>query len=141
MTKHIIFMFNKGLKRDGGPSSFPCTTYYQDSRTFGLGSLSSNQFSVQVASLFQIVVFSSNSIVALQFFYTDGSVNIFGNPNNGLVTKIDTVQITNNDLIGVNLNYGSVINSIQFILLCKTTNVVSGKVYFKLHLDGRHLIG
>ena len=111
-------------------ANLPCTTYYQDSHTFGSGSVSSNQFSVQVASLFQIVVFSSNSIVALQFFYTDGSVKIFGNPNNGLVNKIDTVQINDNDILGVNLNYGSVINSIQFILLCKTTNVVSATSIF-----------
>ena len=112
-----------------------CSVFAQESTTFGSSSPSSIPFSISVSNLYQITIFSCDHLVAFQFYFLNGSSTTFGNPNNGLVTQINTINLSNSIIVGINLSYGVNINSIQFILTDKATNITSATSLFG-HLAG-----
>ena len=98
-----------------------CSIYNKVSGIFGNTSASSVPFTVSVTNVYEILIYSCETIIAFQFFYYNGSTEVFGNPNNSYVSHIDKINLRDHSIVGVNLNYDEVINSIQFLLMCKTT--------------------
>jgi hypothetical protein len=126
---------SSSTKQSVTTSSGSCPYYNKISSIFGISTPSSTSFSIPVSNLFQIVIFSCETVIAMQFFFYDGTTTVYGNPNNGFVSRVDTINLYDRRIIGINLTYGTVINSIQFVLLCISSNTIQTTPIFGMTED------